>query len=133
MINYLNDVRVFMHKHKQPYSYVPSLVNDSLAEFRIELIREEFQEYIDAVQIGNIYLIADALADLKYVIFGADLTYGIPADSIFDIVHTSNMSKDKLSSNLASGGVKVQKSLRYKPPTNGIKQIIDQVIRMSLR
>ena len=37
--------------------------------------------------------VADALADLVYVIYGAALEYGIPLDRVFAEVHRSNMAK----------------------------------------
>ena len=60
---------------------------------RISLIAEELSEYIIAVNAGDIVEIADALADLLYVIYGTGLAYGIPLDRVFAEVQRSNMTK----------------------------------------
>lgn len=60
---------------------------------RLELIREEFEEFREALENNDIIEVADALADLTYVIYGAALTFGIPLDEVLAEVHASNMSK----------------------------------------
>jgi len=60
---------------------------------RARLIAEEFSEYCKAVSEGNIVEIADALADLKYVVDGAAVEHGLPFDEVFRQVHESNMTK----------------------------------------
>ncbi len=62
-------------------------------ELRIELLREEFEEYVAAARAGDAVDVADALADMLYVIHGTALTYGIPIDAVVAEVHRSNMSK----------------------------------------
>jgi predicted HAD superfamily Cof-like phosphohydrolase len=61
--------------------------------------------------------IADALADIVYVVYGTALTYGIDLDSAVREVHRSNMSK--LGSDgkpLIRDDGKVLKSEQYFPP-----------------
>jgi predicted HAD superfamily Cof-like phosphohydrolase len=53
--------------------------------------------------------IADALADLDYVVEGARLTYGIDGDRIADIVHATNMKK-------LEGPIDPVTMKRLKPP-----------------
>ena len=65
----------------------------STRELRIDLIDEEFNELIDAENDGDLVAVADALADLCYVINGMALQYGINLDDCFAEVHSSNMSK----------------------------------------
>ena len=60
---------------------------------RRKLLWEEFQEYIEAEQKNDFIGIADALADMNYIINGTALTYGIPLDKVFEEVHASNMRK----------------------------------------
>lgn len=65
----------------------------------------------------NIVEAADALADIKYVVEGAALTWGIPLDEVFDEVHRSNMSKvpeDGVIIKREDG--KVLKPPTYSPP-----------------
>jgi hypothetical protein len=136
-MDYLGKVADFMLKHKQPVLKYPDIGNDELREFRLELIREEFEELEIAVESLNLVLIADALADLKYVIFGMDLALGIPVESVFAEVHRSNMSKDVKTSPAnalllaTAAGTKVQKGNNYFKPN--IEQIISQAMRMTNR
>ena len=60
---------------------------------RRRLIREEFNEYLEAEDTNDIVGIADALADLCYVIYGAAHCYNIPLDKVYAEVHRSNMQK----------------------------------------
>jgi predicted HAD superfamily Cof-like phosphohydrolase len=84
---------------------------------RNELIREEFAEYQRAAQNGDLVGIADALADLAYVVIGTAVAHGLTQfPEIFE-VHRSNMSQ------LGSDGRpiiredgKVLKGDRYSPP-----------------
>lgn len=60
---------------------------------RIDLLREEFEEYVAAAERGDVVGVADALADMAYVIHGTALVYGIPLDRVVAEVHRSNMTK----------------------------------------
>lgn len=71
----------------------PGIPSESRRKLRVELIREEAEEFKDAVEAEDLIEIADALADLLYVTYGAALEFGIPIDEVFDEVHRSNMSK----------------------------------------
>ena len=62
-------------------------------KFRVELIKEELAELIDAVKDNNIKEIVDALSDILYVTYGMGAELGIDLDKSFDIVHDSNMTK----------------------------------------
>jgi predicted HAD superfamily Cof-like phosphohydrolase len=62
-------------------------------ELRRRLLAEEFQEYLDAADTGDLVSVADALADMVYVIYGTALHYGIDLDAIIAEVHRSNMTK----------------------------------------
>jgi len=64
-----------------------------LAQFRINLIKEELLELEDAVKNNDIVEVADALADILYVTYGAGHAFGMDLDKIFANVHQSNMSK----------------------------------------
>jgi predicted HAD superfamily Cof-like phosphohydrolase len=61
--------------------------------------------------------IADALADIVYVVYGAALTYGIDLDAVLREVHRSNMSKlDSDGKPVLRADGKVLKSDRYVRP-----------------
>jgi predicted HAD superfamily Cof-like phosphohydrolase len=136
-------VFAFMAKHKQPVMRYPSIVPPELAQFRIRLIEEELNELRVACGFApldmssarvlerpsnqtNLVDIADALADIKYVVFGTDITFGLPCDSIFEEVHRSNMSKSLIR--VEGNEQKVGKGPSYVAPQ--IKSILDAWIRI---
>lgn len=63
------------------------------------------------------FSVADALADIVYVVYGTALTYGIDLDSVLREVHRANMSKLGADGKpLLRQDGKVLKSDRYRPP-----------------
>jgi predicted HAD superfamily Cof-like phosphohydrolase len=72
-----------------PISNIP----DEERELRIRLILEEVEEFVEASRAANLVEIADALADLVYVTYGAALHYGLDLDEAVAEVHRANMSK----------------------------------------
>jgi len=89
----------------------------SLTNLRITLLTEEVAEYIDAASEADLVGIADALADIVYVVYGTAVTYGIDLDRVMSEVHRSNMSKlDKTGKPLIREDGKVIKSDQYFPP-----------------
>jgi predicted HAD superfamily Cof-like phosphohydrolase len=52
-------------------------IDDALARLRVALLEEEVSELVSASERGDLVGIADALADIVYVIYGTALTYGI--------------------------------------------------------
>lgn len=67
--------------------------NKEIVSLRISLIEEELRELCEAVNDKDIVEVADALADLLYVVYGAGHAFGINLDLAFTNVHVSNMSK----------------------------------------
>jgi len=92
----------------------PGLVDDATKELRIRLIREELGEFERAANDKNLVKIADALADLLYVIYGTGVSYGMDLEPIFREVHESNMSKGDPDVRVLNG--KIQKARNYRPP-----------------
>jgi predicted HAD superfamily Cof-like phosphohydrolase len=65
-----------------------------VVKLRWELMTEELAEYAVAVASHDDVGIADALADLAYVVIGTAVAHGLTRfDEIFSAVHISNMSK----------------------------------------
>jgi len=92
-------------------------VPDAVKQIRCALIEEEAAEFRAAVEAGDLVEVADAIADLLYVVYGAALTFGVPADEVFWEVHRSNMTKlgeDGLPIYRDDG--KVLKGPNYSPP-----------------
>ncbi len=77
------------------------VVNNTKAQFiedsklRFELMREENQEYIDAVKANDLVEVLDAVVDMQYILNGTIARHGLQDvfDEAFDEVHASNMSK----------------------------------------
>lgn len=92
-------------------------VGDVLATLRVSLLREETEEFAVATEQRDVIAIADALADVVYVAYGAAVTYGIDLDAVIAEVHRSNMSKlDEHGLPVLRDDGKVLKSHRYRPP-----------------
>ncbi|MDB4462260.1 nucleoside triphosphate pyrophosphohydrolase family protein [bacterium] len=83
----------FMEAFGQEVLDKPTLPDFNLSELRIDLIQEELQELIDALDAKDIVEIADALTDILYVTYGAGHSFGIDLDECFLEVHRSNMTK----------------------------------------
>lgn len=69
------------------------LPSEDARKLRISLLKEEFEEYLEAEEDDDIIEIADALADIVYIAYGTAVAYGIPLDKVFNEVHRSNMAK----------------------------------------
>ena len=86
-------VSIFMKVMSQEQPEKSGFPNDRTTDLRLNLIDEEFKELKDAVEAKDIVEVADALADMLYVIYGAGHAFGINLDLAFNNVHASNMSK----------------------------------------
>lgn len=62
---------------------------------RFNLMKEENEEYLEAVQNKDIVEIADALGDMLYILCGTILEHGLQhkIEAVFDEIQRSNMSK----------------------------------------
>jgi hypothetical protein len=71
------------------------LLLDSFKVQRLRLMMEELGELSEAIHQNDTVEIADAIADLLYVVVGTANTYGLTSrlDAIFREVHRSNMTK----------------------------------------
>lgn len=86
-------VQEFMEAFGQEVKTSPEFPNRETQLLRIELIREELEELSEAIADHDIVEVADALADILYVTYGAAHAFGIPIDNCFREVQRSNMSK----------------------------------------
>lgn len=89
----LEMVREFHEAFGVPIRDTPGFPEPLVAELRESLIAEEYRELRDAADARDLEEVADALADLTYVIYGTALAYGIDLDAVLAEVHRSNMSK----------------------------------------
>jgi len=62
---------------------------------RFNLMKEENEEYLEAVQNNDEVEIADALGDMLYILCGTILEHGLQhkIEEVFDEIQRSNMSK----------------------------------------
>lgn len=92
-------------------------VPDEVKSLRCALIEEEAREFRDALEADDIVGVADAIADLLYVVYGAARTFGIPVREVFAEVHRSNMTKlDENGKAILRADGKVMKGPNYSPP-----------------
>lgn len=91
----LAQVREFFEKFGVQILDKPAAPDVARAHLRMKLIREEFEEFANAWCEDNLVEIADALADMIYVILGTALSYGLPLDLVFAEVHRTNLAKEK--------------------------------------
>jgi predicted HAD superfamily Cof-like phosphohydrolase len=86
-------VGTFMKTFGQEVKTKPSFSSDKINKLRIDLIKEELDEFQEAMKNNDLLEVADALTDILYVTYGAGHAFGIDLDKCFDEVQNSNMSK----------------------------------------
>jgi len=91
----LDQVREFHETYGLPVASAPSLCDEKTNQLRINLLAEEVEELKEALEIGDMVEVLDALTDIQYVLDGAYLSFGLHGvkQAAFDEVHRSNMSK----------------------------------------
>ena len=86
-------VGTFMKTFGQEVKTKPSFSTDKINKLRIDLIKEELEEFTEAMNNKDLLEVADALTDILYVTYGAGHAFGIDLDKCFEEVQNSNMSK----------------------------------------
>lgn len=126
-------VRQFMIDYGQITRTVPGThIPQKEISLRVSLIAEELSELIEACggtfeyrfitpehPKVDIVGVADALTDLRYVLYGAFATFGLVRyfDALFDEVHDSNMSKfNEDGSVCINADGKIMKGPNYRKP-----------------
>jgi predicted HAD superfamily Cof-like phosphohydrolase len=95
-LNYIEEVskfhKLFEHPILADYSQLPT---EDRMRLRNSLLKEEVGELAEAIQMKDIIGVADALADIQYVLSGAILEFGLQDKfpALFMEVQRSNMSK----------------------------------------
>ena len=108
-------VRDFHERFGALVSDRPTWCGDDVHRLRVALIEEELAEFRNAGEAQSLVEIADALADLLYVVYGAGVTYGIDLDPVFREIHRANMSKGDPEVVRRPDG-KILKGANYVPP-----------------
>jgi predicted HAD superfamily Cof-like phosphohydrolase len=72
-----------------------SCLGEQKNTLRFNLMKEENEEYWEAVQNNDLVEIADALGDMLYILCGTILEHGLQhkIEAVFDEIQRSNMSK----------------------------------------
>ena len=110
-------VGTFMKTFGQEVKTKPSFSTDKINKLRLDLIKEELTELIEAMNNRDLLEVADALTDILYVTYGAGHAFGINLDKCFEEVQNSNMSKlDENGKPIYNEHGKVMKGPKYFKP-----------------
>ena len=124
----IDSVQEFHEVFRIPLNETPTArVRNELIALRHRLMQEENDEYAEACEKGDINLVADALGDQLYILFGTIITHGLQhkIEEVFDEIHRSNMSKlDDNRQPIYREDGKVLKSNNYFLPD--IKSILEK-------
>jgi|TARA_B110000285_G_scaffold179449_1_gene202089 predicted HAD superfamily Cof-like phosphohydrolase len=97
---YQDDVELFMKQGLQDYPVVscldvPTITSDVDPQINLymDLITEEYEELKEAYEQQDVVEVADALADMVWVIMGMASSLGMDFNDIWEEVKRSNMSK----------------------------------------
>ena len=88
-----DSVRKFMKTFGQEVKEKAGFPNEQITSLRYDLIKEELDEFKEALDKKDLKEVADALTDILYVTYGAGHAFGIDLDKCFEEVQNSNMSK----------------------------------------
>ena len=88
-----NSVKKFMEVFGQEVKTKAEFPSEKIIKLRYNLIKEELDEFEEALKNKDLKEVADALTDILYVTYGAGHAFGIDLDKCFDEVQRSNMSK----------------------------------------
>ena len=115
-----NNVKKFMEVFGQEVKIKAEFPSEKIIKLRYNLIKEELDEFDQALKNKDIKEVADALTDILYVTYGAGHAFGIDLDKCFDEVQRSNMSKlGKDGKPIYNDQGKVMKGPKYFQPDLG--------------
>ena len=118
------DVKTFMKTFGQIIRTRPKFPDEKTMQLRYDLIKEELNELEQAMKTKNLKEVADALADILYVTYGAGYAYGIDLDKCFKEVQRANMSKLGTDGKpIYNDKGKVMKGPNYSEPN--LKQFVE--------
>lgn len=107
------DVRDFHDKFGLAVGQWPGHPGEGTKQLRTQLIVEEANELVEALDRGDIPEVAKEAADLCYVVLGMCVSYGIDLAPVWEAVHESNMAK---VGGLKSATGKILKPEGWKKP-----------------
>lgn len=83
----------FSYRFGIPVRTVPQQLSKDEFKFRVDFMKEELDEFIEAYRYQDLVKQADALLDLVYVVHGTAIMMGLPWEDLFSVVHLANMKK----------------------------------------
>lgn len=92
----LDSVKQFHSSFGLGISDIPKAdLGEAVNLLRYNLMKEENEEYLEAVQNNDLVEIADALGDMLYILCGTIIEHGLQykIEEVFDEIQRSNMSK----------------------------------------
>ena len=89
--NALSSVAAFHRLFRAPILASPVIPSADRCQLRVSLLEEEVQELADAIKDNDLVEVADALADIQYVLSGAVHEFGMGNifQTLFDEVQRS--------------------------------------------
>jgi predicted HAD superfamily Cof-like phosphohydrolase len=124
----INKVKEFHEVFGLEYHEQPNAdIRKHIYELRHRLMQEENDEYLEACEKGDLTLIADALGDKMYILFGTIIAHGLQhkIEELFHEIHRSNMSKlDNDGKPIYREDGKIMKSSNYFLPD--IKSVLER-------
>ncbi|WP_278035220.1 nucleoside triphosphate pyrophosphohydrolase family protein [Flavobacterium nitratireducens] len=96
MQDQINSVKEFHTAFGIGYSETPIAdLGETKNTLRYHLMKEENEEYLEAVKNNDLVEIADALGDMMYILCGTIIEHGLQdkIEAVFDEIQRSNMSK----------------------------------------
>ena len=89
--NALSSVAAFHRLFRAPILASPVIPSADRCQLRVSLLKEEVQELADAIKDNDLVEVADALADIQYVLSGAVHEFGMGNifQTLFDEVQRS--------------------------------------------
>ena len=96
MKNQLDAVKEFHCSFGLGISEIPKAnLGEAVNLLRYNLMKEENEEYLEAVQNNDLVEIADALGDMLYILCGTIIEHGLQykIEEVFSEIQRSNMSK----------------------------------------
>jgi len=128
MKNQIKAVELFHTKFGAPVrSFKKADIPEDRKVLRFNLMKEENEEYQEAVQKNDIVGIADALGDMMYILCGTIIEHGLQSkiEEVFDEIQRSNMSKLGVDGNpIYREDGKILKGPNYFKPN--ISRILDK-------
>ena len=116
----INAVKEFFTIFKISYREDPTAyLGETKSMLRYNLMKEENEEYLEAVQNNDLVEIADALGDMMYILCGTIIEHGLQhkMEAVFDEIQRSNMSKlDVKGEPIYREDGKVMKGPNYSKP-----------------